>query len=43
MLFDGKQVLTAKDERFGSPGKVALWTKADSITYFDRLEIKPLE
>ena len=43
VLFDGKQVLTAKDERFGTPGKVALWAKADSITYFDRLEIKPLE
>jgi hypothetical protein len=43
VLFDGQQALTAKDERFGAPGKVALWTKADSITRFDRLEIKPLE
>ncbi|WP_046869412.1 hypothetical protein [Microvirga massiliensis] len=43
VLFDGRQALTARDERFGAPGKVALWTKADSITRFDRLEIKPLE
>jgi hypothetical protein len=43
ILFDGRQALTATDERFGAPGKVALWTKADSITHFDRLEITPLE
>ena len=27
---------------FGMPGKVALWTKADSITYFASLMIRPL-
>jgi hypothetical protein len=43
VLFDGKQALTAKDERFGAPGKVALWTKADSVTHFDRIDIKPLQ
>jgi hypothetical protein len=43
VLLDGRQALTTKDERFGTPGKVGLWTKADSITHFDRLEIKPLE
>ena len=31
------------DDRFGSPGRVALWTKADSVTHFERLEIKPLQ
>jgi hypothetical protein len=41
--YDGKELFAAKDDRFGSPGKVALWTKADSITRFDRLEIKPLQ
>jgi hypothetical protein len=41
--FDGKRLFTATDNRFGSPGKVALWTKADSVTRFDRLEIKPLQ
>jgi len=43
VLFDGKQALTAKDERFGAPGKVAVWTKADSITHFDRIVIKALQ
>ena len=32
----------ARDRTFGGEGRVALWTKADSITRFDRLEIKPL-
>jgi hypothetical protein len=41
--FDGKQLFTATDDRFGSPGKVALWTKADSVTRFDRLDIKALQ
>ena len=41
--YDGKELFTAKDDRFGSPGKVALWTKADSVTRFDRLTITPLQ
>jgi hypothetical protein len=40
--FDGKQLLTHSDRTFAGPGKVALWTKADSVTHFDRLEIRPL-
>jgi hypothetical protein len=42
VLLDGKQALTAHDERIGAPGKVALWTKADSITRFDSLDVRPL-
>jgi hypothetical protein len=41
--YDGKDLFGAKDDRFGSPGKVALWTKADSVTRFDRLTITPLQ
>ena len=41
--YDGKELFAAKDDRFGSPGKVALWTKADSVTRFDRVEIKTLQ
>jgi rhodanese-related sulfurtransferase len=41
--FDGKQLFTATDKTFADSGKVALWTKADSITHFDRLEIRPLQ
>jgi hypothetical protein len=39
--FDGKQVLDIKDTTFASSGKVGLWTKADSVTYFDDLLIEP--
>ena len=41
--FDGKALFAAKDDRIGSPGKVALWAKADSVTRFDRLTITPLQ
>jgi hypothetical protein len=41
--FNGKQLFTHTDRTFGSPGKVALWTKADSVTRFDWIEIKPLK
>ena len=41
--FDGKPLFTAQDSTFVSPGKVALWTKADSITHFDTIAITPLD
>ncbi len=41
--FDGKELFATTDRTLRSPGKVALWTKADSITRFDRLEIKILD
>jgi hypothetical protein len=41
--FDGRQLFTTTDRIFTHTGKVALWTKADSITRFDRIEIKPLQ
>jgi hypothetical protein len=40
--FDGKELYTTTDRTFGEPGRIALWTKADSVTHFDRFEIKPL-
>jgi hypothetical protein len=42
VTYDGKQLYTVTDKTFAQAGKVALWTKADSVTRFDRLEIKPL-
>lgn len=42
VTFDGKQLFTATDPTFKDAGKVALWTKADSVTRFDRIEIKTL-
>jgi hypothetical protein len=41
--FDGQALIDARDEAFSSPGKVALWTKADSVTRFDHIEILPLD
>lgn len=39
VTFDGKQLFTTSDATFTGAGKIALWTKADSITRFDRIEI----
>jgi hypothetical protein len=41
--FDGKALISAQDGTFPDAGKVALWTKADSVTYFDTISIRPLE
>src|SRR6184192_740985 len=35
--FDGNKVVDAHDSTFSQPGKVGVWTKADSVTYFDDL------
>ncbi|MEW6454849.1 MAG: hypothetical protein AB1490_29705 [Pseudomonadota bacterium] len=40
--YDGKELFMAMDRTFDVAGKMALWTKADSVTRFDRIEIKPL-
>jgi hypothetical protein len=41
--FDGKPVFTAQDSTFVSPGKIALWTKSDSVTHFDTIAITSLD
>jgi hypothetical protein len=41
--FDGKPLFTAEDKTFANAGKVALWTKADSVTHFDTISITPLD
>jgi hypothetical protein len=41
--FDGKALISAQDGTFPDAGKVALWTKADSVTYFDTISITPLD
>ncbi len=38
IAYDGRTLYTATDRTFSQAGKVALWTKADSVTRFDRLE-----
>jgi hypothetical protein len=42
ITWDGKEVLSAEDGTFGDVGKVGVWTKADSVTYFDDLSASPL-
>jgi hypothetical protein len=37
--FDGRELFVATDRRFpGPPGKVGLWTQADSMTWFESLK-----
>jgi len=40
--FDGQKVLDATDDTFKDAGRVGLWTKADSVIYFDNLTATPL-
>lgn len=42
VYWNGKRVIDANDTTFGVAGKVGVWTKADSITYFDDLSVTPL-
>ena len=37
--YDGALKITATDDTFSGAGKVGLWTKADSVTYFDDLTV----
>ena len=37
IYWDGKKIIDAQDRTFREAGKVGVWTKADSITYFDDL------
>jgi hypothetical protein len=40
VFYDGKPLLDASDSTFQHAGKVGLWTKADSVTYFKNLTIE---
>lgn len=42
VLLDGRSLFSATDTTFAAAGRVALWTKADSVTLFDDLAIQPL-
>jgi hypothetical protein len=39
---DGTWVFTGFDKTLSEPGRIALWTKGDSVTRFDQIEIAPL-
>jgi hypothetical protein len=41
--FDGQELFTANDRTFTGAGRIGLWTKSDSITWFEGIEVKPLD
>ncbi len=40
VYLNGEKLYEVEDATFTDAGKVGLWTKADSVTYFDDLEVK---
>ena len=42
-FYDGQPYLDVTDDTFQKAGRVGLWTKADAVTYFDDLEVRPIE
>ena len=42
VAWDGQRVIDHRDRTFADAGRVGLWTKADSVTYFDDLSVSPL-
>ena len=40
---DDEHLFQVRDETFSEPGRVGLWTKADSVTAFDDLSIKSID
>jgi hypothetical protein len=40
VFLNDKLLFEADDATFKDAGKVGLWTKADSVTYFDDLRVK---
>jgi hypothetical protein len=42
VFFDGTKLFEVEDETFKGAGKVGLWTKADSVTYFDDFAVEDL-
>ncbi len=40
VYLDGEKVMEVEDGTFAGAGKTGLWTKADSVTYFDDFEVE---
>ena len=43
ILFNGRELFGATDATLPGPGRVGLWTKADSLTWFENIRIKSLD
>ena len=42
VFFGGKSLFSTTDPTFATAGRVALWTKSDSVTRFDQFKITVL-
>jgi hypothetical protein len=42
VTYGGKTLYSATDKTFAGAGKIALWTKADSVTRFDQIKVTTL-
>lgn len=42
VYLNGEELFKVKDETFTNAGKIGLWTKADAVSYFDNLKVKPV-
>jgi len=40
VVYDGAKLYEVEDATFTGPGRVGVWTKADSVTHFDDLELR---
>ena len=40
VYYDGSKLYEVEDTTFDQPGRVGVWTKADSVTHFDDLTVK---
>lgn len=43
VFWDGRRVLDHHDGTFKEAGRAGMWTKADSVTYFDDFKAQPLQ
>jgi hypothetical protein len=43
IYWNEKKVIDARDQTFKESGRIGVWTKADSLTYFDDLSVEAIE
>ena len=43
IYWNDKRVIDTRDQTFKESGRVGVWTKADSVTYFDDLTVESLD
>jgi hypothetical protein len=43
VVFDGRELFGVTERALPGPGKVGVWTKADSVIWFENINIKSLD